>query len=385
MSEEVNVLDVSTVNHQELPSILTSQFDKLVVLETNVQKAVNMAVEAKNKAENAQVKIGLFDFSKKEAINLLQSASEGLAEGLMTAAEAQKVSFEYQTKLTEISKFLFGLGVSNLAMNRSVVRELELKLKGASEEEISDLARQELKNVIIQLKAQEDMMKKQAELTVKVKKHQGQLESINRQLDNIEKLDEQQDNIIVSHFEKLLKHDKDFEEQQKKNAKLEQETSHNTDKIKGLKNSLKHQEQALTEKISTLDKKYADTTKQIKDELSNLTDTTNKDSETIKGNISSILESVNTQISSVKEDLSKVEVDLSDEINSVEEKLINTITELKEEILNKDKEVYNKLTDLKDRIESLDAITSKLGWKIGIAVVAAGSLILNILQICGIL
>lgn len=469
MSEEVNVLDVSTVKQQELPSVLTSQFDKLVILETNVQKAVNMAVEAKNKAQSAQVKIGLFDYSKKEAINLLQSASEGLAEGLMTAAEAQKVSFEYQTKLTEITKFLFGLGVSNLAMNRSVVRELELKLKGASEEEISDLAKQELKNVIIQLKAQEDIMSKQAELTGKVKKHHQQLESINRQLDNIGNLDEQQDkkiatniknisenkktlekqqqkdfehdkqigelkkqdkeqdkliathsevlsehdkflkeqqqkyvehnkklsdltkqdkeqdNIIVSHSEKLLEHDKAFEEQQKKNAKFKQETSDNTNKIKGLENSLKQQEQALTEKNSALDKKYANTIKHLEDELSNLTGTTNKDSETIKENISSLLESVNTQISLVKEDVSKLEVDLSDEINSNEKKLVNTIAELKEEISNKDKEVYNKLTDLKNRIDRLDIITSKLGWKIGISIVAMGSLILNILQICGIL
>lgn len=441
MSEEVNVIDIRTLESQELPSVLSSQFDKLAILETNVQKAVNMAAEAKKKAETAQVKMGLFDYSKKEAINLLQSASKGLAEGLMTVTEAQKVSFEYQTKLTEITKFLFGLGVSNLAMNRSVVRELELKLKGASEEEISDLARQELKNVIIQLKAQEDIMSKQVALTGKVKKHQQQLESINGQLDNIEQMDEQQDkkiatntksilenkktlekqqqkdfehdkvlkeqqqkyvehnkkisditkhdgeqdNIIVSHSEKLLKYDKDFAEQQKKNAKLEQETSYNTDKIKGLKNSLKQQEQALIEKNITLDKKYADTTKQLKDELSNLTNTTNKDSETIKENISSLLKNVNTQTSLVKEDLSKVEVDLSDEINSIKEKLINTIAELKEEISNKDKEVYNKLTDLKDRIDSIDAITSKLGWKIGISVVAAGSLILNILQICGIL
>ncbi|EKQ56198.1 MULTISPECIES: hypothetical protein [unclassified Clostridium] len=469
MIEEVNVIDIRTIESQELPSVLSSQFDKLAILETNVQKAVNMAVEAKKKAETAQVKMGLFDYSKKEAINLLQSASKGLAEGLMTATEAQKVSFEYQTKLTEITKFLFGLGVSNIAMNRSVVRELELKLKGASEEEISDLARQELKNVIIQLKAQEDIMSKQVALTSKVKKHQQQLESINRELDNIGQMDEQrdkkiatntksilenkatlekqqqkyfehdkqieglkkqdkeqdrlisshserlsehdkflkehqqkyaehnkkisdlkkhdgeQDNIIVSHSEKLLKHDKAFEEQQKKNNELEQETSDNTDKIKGLENSLKQQEQALTEKNSTLDKKYADTTKQLKDELSNLTYTTNKDSEIIKDNISSLLESVNAQISLVKEDLSKVEVDLSDEINSVKEKLVNTIVELKEEILNKDKEVYDKLTDLKDRIDRLDVKTSKLGWKIGIFVVATGSLILNILQICGIL
>lgn len=385
MSEEVKVIDVNTVEIKELPSIISTQFQKLDILETNVQKAVNMAREAKEKAENAQVDIGLFKYSKKEAINLLQSASEGLAEGLTTAAEAHKVSFEYQTKLTEITKFLFGLGVSNLAMNRSVVRELELKLKGASEEEISDLARQELKNVIIQLKAQEDMMNKQAKLTDKIKKHQEQLLSINKQLDNIgelyniqdikiaeniksilenrkilenqqqkvfeqdnkivelKKQDKELEQLIETYYKKLLKHDKEFEEQQKKNSKFERKTSNNKDRINDLQNSLKQQEEMLIEKNSILEKKYSYTTKQIKDELCNL----------------------------------------SDEINSIDERLINTIIELKEEISNKDNEIYTKITELKDRIDLLDMITSKLGWKIGISIIVAISLMLNILHICG--
>lgn len=244
MSEISNILEDS--------AILTSQLDKLTILENNVQKAVNMAIEAKNKAENAQVKIGLFDYSKKEAINLLQSVSEGLAEGLITVTESQKVFFNYQTELTEITKRLFSIGVSNIAMNRSVVRELELKLRGESDEEISDLAKQELKNVIMQLKAQEDMMNKQARIMDKIKKQQNDLELINYKLNSILKM---------------------YECQNEKNDKFQQATSYNADTIK----------------------------------------------------------------------------------------------------------------QLNDRIDSLDIITSKSGWKFGISIVAIGSLILNILQICGIL
>lgn len=382
MSEEVKAIDINAVEVHELPSVLSSQFDKLAILETNVQKSVNMALEAKNKAEDAQVKIGLFDYSQKDAIKLIQSASKGLAEGLMTAAEAQKVSFEYQTKLAEITKFLFGLGVSNIAMNRSVVKELELKLKGATEEEISDLARQELKNVIMQLKAQEDMMKKQTELTVKVKKHQDQFESIDRQLDGIEKLNYQQDKKIVANTISISQNKKTLEKQQKKDAEIEQKIH---DNIKNLEESLIRQGQALSEKNNILDKKHSNMTKGLKEELSNLTNRTNEDSKVIKENVSSLAGRVNAQILEVKYDLSKGEIDLLDKINSLEEKLNNTIVELKEAVLKKDKELENKLQDLKDRIYNLDVITSKLGWKIGISVVVAGSLILNILHICGIL
>lgn len=385
MNGKLKVLDINTIKQEDLPVVLSSQFDKLTVLETNVQKAVKSAVKAKEKAQDAQVKMGIFNYSKKEAINLLQSASEGLAEGLMTAAEAQKVSFEYQTKLTEITKFLFGLGVSNIAMNRSVVRELELKLKGASEEEISDLAKQELRNVILQLKAQEDIMIKQEELKGKVKNHHYQLESINTQLDNIEKLEEEQDTLIFSHSKKLLKYEEIFEEQNKKNALLKEEISDNTSKINELENSLKQQSQLFLKKNNAFDKKYSEITKELQEEVSDLTNTTNKDRETIKNDISSLMESMNREISLVKENLHKTETDLSNELNSIEEKLINTISELKEEISKKDKEVNNKLTDLKNRIDNLETLTSKMGWKIGISIVAAGSLILNILQIFGVI
>ena len=385
MNGKLKVLDINTIKQEDLPVVLSSQFDKLTVLETNVQKAVKSAVKAKEKAQDAQVKMGIFNYSKKEAINLLQSASEGLAEGLMTAAEAQKVSFEYQTKLTDITMFLFGLGVINIAMNRSVVRELELKLKGASEEEISDLAKQELRNVILQLKAQEDIMIKQEELKGKVKNHHYQLESINTQLDNIEKLEEEQDTLIFSHSKKLLKYEEIFEEQNKKNALLKEEISDNTSKINELENSLKQQGQLFLKKNNAFDKKYSEITKELQEEVSDLTNTTNKDRETIKNDISSLMESMNREISLVKENLHKTETDLSNELNSIEEKLINTISELKEEISKKDKEVNNKLTDLKNRIDNLETLTSKMGWKIGISIVAAGSLILNILQIFGVI
>lgn len=222
------VEDISGVNIENLPSVLSSQFDKLNLLQYNVKKSLDMAIEAKIKSEDAHVKMGIFDYSKKDAIKLLQEASKGLAEGIMTAAEAQKVSFEYQTKLTEITKFLLRLGLSNIAMNRSVVRELELKLKGASEEEISDLAKQELKNVIMQLKAQEDIMNKQAKLTDKVK---------------------QQNKLIEFHSEKLFEQEKDLEEQQKKNTKFKQQISNNEDNINSIKKTVKQLEDELIEKI----------------------------------------------------------------------------------------------------------------------------------------
>lgn len=64
---------------------------------------------------------------------------------------------------------MFGLGVSNIAVNRTIVRELELRLEHASEEEIDDMARQELLNVVHDLKAQEDITKKQTDFSLRLK------------------------------------------------------------------------------------------------------------------------------------------------------------------------------------------------------------------------
>lgn len=225
MSKNISLLDVTKVNENQLPSIISTQFDKLTELENNVQKAVNMAVTAKEKAEEAKVSAGWF--KKKAAIKALQDAAEGSADALITMAEAQKLSFEYQTKLTEITKYLFGLGVSNIAMNRSVVRELELRLKGASEDDISELAQQELKNVILQLKSQEDIMKKQEFLTGKVKEQAGQILEIDRQIDNMEATDDAQDEKIEENAEKIFENARNIIELEEKDKEQDAQIAKN--------------------------------------------------------------------------------------------------------------------------------------------------------------
>jgi hypothetical protein len=217
------------VKESDIPSIITSQFSELKALQESVTHAINKAQQAKKSADRAKRKsAGLFQ--KKEAIESLQSATMDLAESQISATEAQKVSFTYQEKLGEIAKYLFGLGVANLAANRSVVRELELQLKGASEEELSDLARQEIINVVKQLKAQEDMMKKQADLALKVKKHHQEIKNhetlhgdyelfISNQL----QMNQEHDTFLIAHENKLDKQEKGLEENVSNVQKLQKD------------------------------------------------------------------------------------------------------------------------------------------------------------------
>ena len=78
MSDNINILDVTTISESQLPSVISTQINNLTELENNVKEAVNKAAYAKEQAEKAKVSAGLFQ--KKAAIELLQDAVKGNAE-----------------------------------------------------------------------------------------------------------------------------------------------------------------------------------------------------------------------------------------------------------------------------------------------------------------
>lgn len=452
MVEDANVLDITTVSECQLPSIIATQFSSLTALENNVQKAVNLAAEAKKRAQNAQVSAGWF--KKKEAIELLQNATQGLAEAQISASDAQKLLFEYQTKLTEITKYLFGLGVSNIAMNRSVVREIELKLKGASDEDISELAKQELRNVIRQLMAQEDMMKKQEFLTGKVKEQAGQIKAIDQQLDEMEEADEEQDERIAENAERLANHakvlslqqqkgnehdkriaehtgklyrhevalqshemkDKEFEklfaEQDKEDEKqdlkiaenterivehektlgmhhqkdeeIEEKVNKNAERIKKLDSSLKQQGQAQECMNQAFEKSISELSKNVSNELTELRNIITTDKELWQTAITSISDKFDKDISDVKLRLGNAEGTFDKKLDGLSENFKNALDQLSNDFMTRNTEVDNKIVELSSKIAVLENYANKKIWKILVSVIASVSLILSVLQMCGI-
>lgn len=176
-------------NEKMLPELIQGQISKLNELDASVKAALDAAVQAEKRAEVAGKRSAgraLFTDKKKEAIEELQSAGIELAGAVQLGAKAQKISFEFQTRLAEIAKYLFTLGVSNIAANRTVVRELEKRLSGASEEELSELAHQEVISVIQQLKEQEDLLRKQEQMTKVLKEHDSKIRLLLEQSDDLE-------------------------------------------------------------------------------------------------------------------------------------------------------------------------------------------------------
>ena len=406
MKENVNILDVAEISESQLPSIISSQFNNLAELDNNVQEAVRLASKAKVQAQNAQVSAGLF--KKKAAIELLQDAVQGNAEAQISIADAQKLLFQYQTKLTEITKFLFGLGVSSLAMNRSVVRELELKLKGASAEEISDLAKQELRNVIRQLKAQEDIMKKQEFLTGRVKEQAGQIKDIDRKLDDIEETDSEQD-------QKIAEHTKKFAEKDSTDEKQDQKIAEHAKKIAAKDIKDERQDRAIAEHAEKLDEHHKvlraqqEKDRQFEKMFAEQDVEDEQQDQKIAKNEKSLslheekLEQHQQSLETLERQLSELHQNLSDNIDilrkSVDESnigFVEKLDNLKNEvdisfdhlnsIVDKNKESNdNASSKLAERVTAIELYNSKRLWKIGVSAAAAISLILNILQIIGMI
>lgn len=177
------------ISIEQLPAIIGNTFKHISEVDRKISNAVSRAEEAKKLADEASQKNAGWSFfgsDKKEAIEALQSATVSQANALSDSVDANKELFNNQKKMSEALRYLFGLGVANMAANRTVVRELELKLKNASQEELSELARQEITNVILQLRAQEDMQYKLENHDRILRKHKVDIDKILGEINSFE-------------------------------------------------------------------------------------------------------------------------------------------------------------------------------------------------------
>jgi len=190
---------VVSVNTSDIPDIIAGRIEDISQLEKEVKNSEASAQAAMDFVGNQMTRYeekGKLIFkhrsgNTKDIVEDTQEAVEKLASAQQVSVEALKKSFEFQKKLADTSKYLFELGCANITVNRIAVRAIEQKLNGASKEELSELAKQEMLAVVRQLKEQEDILKKQEFLTSKVK------ENVSR-LNKKDELDKEQSEKIAS-------------------------------------------------------------------------------------------------------------------------------------------------------------------------------------------
>ena len=174
---------IENVNASEVPELIKSQFSLLGEIRIRIDKAVKSAYGVKKTVVN---QVGGKAKGTKESLEDLNKAAITIASAQIEAMTAQQISFEYQQKLADITRFLFCLGLTNITMNRVVVKELELKLREASEDELDDLARSEIEGLLKRLKAQQDLDKKLSDLSDKVREQQVRLNRQEQQINELQ-------------------------------------------------------------------------------------------------------------------------------------------------------------------------------------------------------
>lgn len=208
---------LATIRDEDLPAVVSEQVKVIEDLHKEIEKSLQLAEDAKKSASDAEIKTKAMGFlgGRRDAIIALQNSGFDLSAAVCSNTKALDMAFKALTKLSNATKYLFTLGVSSLALNRMVVRELELKLRGASADQLKDKAREEVLNVIRQLKAQEDILIKQERLATKVRGHDDQLHS------QIEK-DAKHDELLERQSEKDIQHDELLKRQFEKDQQLDE-------------------------------------------------------------------------------------------------------------------------------------------------------------------
>ena len=168
------LLPESSVSDLTLKLNVDEKIDSICVIDREYKETCALTEQARDRAQKALTaadeasKKSAGFGKKKKAIEALQAAQKEQSLATETNTQAITKIAMLQERIIEATKALFALGISNVAANRSVYRQLELKMKGASEQELSDFARNEVLAVMQQLNEQQDMMARHNKLSEKV-------------------------------------------------------------------------------------------------------------------------------------------------------------------------------------------------------------------------
>ncbi len=193
--------NIEKIAPENVPVAVDQCLSSLGEVQKRVNVAINKAARAKGASDKAKsitlrwYKIG----DKAAAIEALQDAMVGMVDAQGDQAAAIKKMLEYQQAVANGMKFLLMLGIYNVANSRIVVNQLEMRLKGASEQEISEMARNEMRAVIAQIKAQLDLQAQQSRLAEAQKRVKEMVSANERGIASLSEHEDAQDAELKAH------------------------------------------------------------------------------------------------------------------------------------------------------------------------------------------
>lgn len=185
---ETDLTPKNSLSSADLTIQVSEKIDAVCILDKEFQEISSFSDVANRRAESAVkaasdaavLSAGLF--KRKKAIEALQAAQKEQALANESNTQAITRVAMLQEKIIEAIRALFALGVNSIAANRSVYQQLELRMQGASEQELSDLARNEILDVMQQLNERYDMMARQKKLNSEVHKQQARIDDHEKEI-----------------------------------------------------------------------------------------------------------------------------------------------------------------------------------------------------------
>lgn len=223
--------DQMIIDASKIPGLVDEQIKKLKALDEKVQDVLANAKDAKDSADRARSckKSGVLGIARADALETISDAVKALGDANESNAQGLSEVFGFMQSLAEISKGLFGLASMSMVAHNTVVQQLELKMRGTSGEELSELAQNELERTISILKnqgnvlAEQDKQKKRLEamqLRLNALSNEGEQHDV--RLDAGEKKDAEHDDRLNAGEQKDAEHDRRLDEGEQHDAQQDE-------------------------------------------------------------------------------------------------------------------------------------------------------------------
>ena len=200
-----------------------------------------------------------------------QKVVEYAIDAIDNNALATKALFNNQILLANASKQLYALGVMGIASNRIVVREIRLRLKNASQEELDDLARKELENVVNELEKQKALEEKVDHITDAIGKRATPYSIATGIMKDLQKIDDD----LQKHDDDLKKHDDILKGIKNAIRSTESNISKLFDKTTQLASTIEHNREEASNNVDTITNSLSDLSVEVEEKYKKIkTDTT---------------------------------------------------------------------------------------------------------------
>ena len=200
-----------------------------------------------------------------------QKVVEYAIDAIDNNALATKALFNNQILLAKASKQLYALGVMGIASNRIVVREIRLRLKNASREELDDLARKELESVVNELEKQKALEEKVDHITETIGKRATRYSAATGIMKDLQKIDDD----LQKHDDDLQKHYDILKEIKNAISSTESNISKLFDKTTQLASTIEHNREEASNNVDTITNSLSDLSVEVEKKYKKIeTDTT---------------------------------------------------------------------------------------------------------------